>query len=881
MINHKAKFLASFNELVDLKFQLYNGLFLTLPFEDMTRTGSKLQLFSQYCTDKLDKHKSPKDIIESFFAKHSDINDTESIIPHLFKMLQFIERQVVLFDALEDAAFPHIQPFEGVGTLSHFIARIQDEQKTEQFISTLKDYKIRIVLTAHPTQFYPDSVLGILSDLTDSVACNDQKSVRDLLLQMGKTRFRNKEKPTPLNEAKSLMWYLENVFYECIPNILNTLSPYLSSQSAHHQIMSSPVELGFWPGGDRDGNPFVTFDITRKVSRTLHLSIVNLYLSDIKKLKRRLSFDGVYERLEEMQDKLEANINASHHSTVPPYVSADELLKDAIKLQNIILESHKGLFLDEINLFICKVIAFGFHFASIDMRQDSRILNQVFEDLVKSTRGSFRASVPFSLSEYHKSETDQKIKLIQKIFHKKAKHKLYEKYDLKPITVETIKSIEALKHIQDENGERAIHRYIISNTQSYLNLFELMGIMHLSGYDLESLKVDIVPLFETVADLKNAADIMTCLYTNPLYKDHLTSRNKTQYIMVGFSDGTKDGGYITANWSIYKAKKELTELTRACGFNVVFFDGRGGPPARGGGNTHKFYQSLGSCVEQKQIHLTIQGQTVSSNFGTQKMAKYNLEQLFTAGLETPLFKETNTDFTEDQINLLETLSSIAYEHYQNFKSHPLFLPYLEKMTPLNYYNQLTVGSRPARRKQSADLQFEDLRAIPFVGAWSQMKQNIAGYYGLGKSLSYFKEEGRLQEIIDFFKTSLYFRTLLTNSMQSLMKSHFQLTSYIKHDKVFGGFWELIHAEYQRSVDILKEISGEYYLLDDEPVVRKSILLREQIILPLLTIQQYALIKLRELSQQGQEDQHKELVKNLNQLVLKSIPANINAARNAV
>ena len=191
------------------------------------------------------------------------------------------------------------------------------------------------------------------------------------------------------------------------------------------------------------------------------------------------------------------------------------------------------------------------------------------------------------------------------------------------------------------------------------------------------------------------------LYENEYYAAHLKSRGNKQHIMLGFSDGTKDGGYLMANWSIFKAKEDLTLVAREHDVKVVFFDGRGGPPARGGGKTHKFYASLGSTIENNEIQITIQGQTISSNFGTPDSGRYNLENLISAGITNGVFNRDKKEFTKEQRELFDKLATLSYEKYTAFKGHDKFVPYLEKMSTLNYYAKTNIGSRPSKRNKSA------------------------------------------------------------------------------------------------------------------------------------------------------------------------------------
>jgi phosphoenolpyruvate carboxylase len=400
----------------------------------------------------------------------------------------------------------------------------------------------------------------------------------------------------------------------------------------------------------------------------------------------------------------------------------------------------------------------------------------------------------------------------------------------------------------------------------------------LSGWDLKELTVDIVPLFETIKDLEKAAQNMGILYDFSDYREHLRRRKNKQVIMLGFSDGTKDGGYLMANWSIYAAKEALTEISRRSDIEACFFDGRGGPPARGGGSTYKFYAALGNTIESNQIQLTVQGQTISSYYGTQIGATHNLRQLLAAGLENNLYKCPERGLSLTQRKLMEELANCAYEKYIEFKSHPLFLKYLVEMSTLSYYAQSNIGSRPSKRESSKELDFENLRAIPFVGAWGQLKQNVPGYFGLGTALKSLESQGRLEECVNLYERSGFFRALVGNSMQSMSKANFPLTNYMKDDELFGEFWKLIYSEFELSVEMVLKISGQSVLLEDHPGSRYSIGLRQKVVLPLLIIQQFALIKVRSFSTTNSSDSKKiELYENM---IIRSLFGNINASRNS-
>ena len=370
----------------------------------------------------------------------------------------------------------------------------------------------------------------------------------------------------------------------------------------------------------------------------------------------------------------------------------------------------------------------------------------------------------------------------------------------------------------------------------------------MSGWKTEELTVDIVPLFETVDDLHNAAIVMKELYEHPVYSQHLSRRGKKQTIMVGFSDGTKDGGYLMANWSIYKAKEELTAISKEYNIDVVFFDGRGGPPARGGGKTHQFYASMGNKIANKEIQLTIQGQTVSSNFGTIDTAQFNMEQLLHAGLSNNVFTKDETTILPKEEELINVLADKSFKAYITLKEHPYFADYLSNASALKFYAQTNIGSRPAKRGASSKLSLKDLRAIPFVGAWSQLKQNVTGYYGVGTAFQQIEAEGRWDELVTLYHRSLFFRTLLDNCEMAMNKCFFPLTAFLKDHPTYGEIWNMVHDEYELTKKYVLKLAGHTELMQSYQIDHLSIEMRERIVLPLVTIQQYAITKVRKLEE---------------------------------
>ncbi len=850
-----------FNDKVLSRFNLYNSIFSTLPYESIANTGVMLPLFEAECVKGYEKNLNPSQIVENFFNLYMNQTDESEKISLLFRFIQYIERQVVLFDAVEDASFSQINNLDGRGTLRSLKEEVESKNKKPELKKYLSTFKVRPVLTAHPTQFYPGSVLGIITDLTEAVKINDLAQIKVLLSQLGKTPFFKNKKPTPYDEAVSLTWYLENVFYNSVSNIYKYVKTNIFDGN---DFDNDIINLGFWPGGDRDGNPFVTTKITLKTANKLRSDIIKNYYRDIRNLRRRLTFKNVESKVIDIENRLYRSI---FNESKTPKISLSELNDSLHQIKEILISEHNSLFLDELDDIIDKVKIFGYHFASLDIRQDSRIHSSAFSSIFKIAQKKLNKLFPKNYLELNESD---KIKTLSKI-----------KGDISPelfdgLANSTLGSIRAMKKIQENNGEKACNRYIISNNQSALNILEVFTMFRLS--DWENPTVDIVPLFETVSDLKVAPIVMETVYNNPIYKKHLLSRKNQQTIMLGFSDGTKDGGYLMANWSILKAKEALTSISRKYGIKAVFFDGRGGPPARGGGNTHQFYSSMGTFVESDEIQLTVQGQTISSNFGTIQSCQYNLEQLLSSGIQNRVFNDSNSQSGKDDKKILDKLANISYKAYSDFKSHPKFVPYLEHVSTIKYYAKTNIGSRPSKRGNvDSKFDFSSLRAIPFVGSWSQLKQNVPGFYGVGTALKYYSDKKEFSKIKKLYKTSPFFRTLMSNSMMSLTKSFFKLTAYMKNDPEYGEFWSLIYEEYKLTKKLILRLSGFNSLMENEPANKASIEIREKIVLPLITIQQFALRKIKKIENKKDKSEDLEVYEKM---VTRSLFGNINASRNS-
>ncbi len=789
--------LEPFEDLVELRYFLYNSLFLTLPFSNLSKYGTELPLFSERCRKKLEEGEDPCTVVEDFFSQTLEIKNEEDRHEILFLFLQLVERQVLLFDSVEMAASRELVG----GKSEKLLAGLRQELPPNR--------ALRIVLTAHPTQFYPEVLLGLIKDITEAVKKNEAGRLRKLLLQLGRTSFRNPSPPTPFEEAEMLIDQFGAVFYDLFVDL------------AMEWNEDAPrLELGFWPGGDRDGNPSVTCETTRRVCDRLRDFAKSRLHHIIERLRRRITFKGLTKPLLAMRARLQND----------EYEGADELKHELEGILDKIDRDHGGLFREEVVRAIRAVSLFGFYFASLDLRESSEMIGALLNLLNPLYDG---------WGEGEKLNWLRSAKRPQEIEH------------------DLIAALKLVPEVQKKNGILSLHRFIVSHTESALHLLEIFA---LSNWFAEG-RLDIVPLFESIADMQKAREIMEALFADPSYREHLKKRGMKQTVMLGFSDGTKDGGYVTCNWEILQCKLELMKIAEKANIRLIFFDGRGGPPARGGGSTHKYYSSVAEEIPLDEIQLTVQGQSISSYYGTYALGKYNLIELLASFLQ----KKRQTSGA-----LLEELSLHAHKHYRLLRENPKFIPLLLETTPLKYLGELNIASRPPKRSQGQSPTLENLRAISFVSAWSLMKINLPAFYGFGLALEEMFHAGKFEDLRKLYKDSMYFRVLIGNAVQAIRKSYLPLTRYTESDPEFGPLWKQLRDELERTKGCLMKLAEEAKLKMDDPLAERSVNLREEIVLPLLVIQHYALIRLR-------KEPDNQILKKL---LIKSIPPSINASRNS-
>jgi phosphoenolpyruvate carboxylase len=847
-MNNPAR-VAAFEKAVKKNFSVYNSLFLNLPFRRVNNIGILIPLLHHACKHGLDSGKEPLEILDSFFSVHADIKTEKEKIDFMFRVIQYVERQVVLYDSVEDAAFVKLLTLGNTLSLRDCTQQLGCSHNARKISDKLATFSARIVFTAHPTQFYASSALDIISSLRALIDKNDIHGIDLSLQQLGMTSLINAQKPSPLDEAKNIIYFLRHEYYDGVGELYAYIKKNIQTADFDRPDL---IQLGFWPGGDRDGNPFVTAQITSDVADELRMTLMKCYYRDIKRLEPKLTFKGVEDRVGNMKAMLYVTMFDPTKT-----IRYEKIIDQLSGIKASLINQYNSLYLEEVEHLIDKVRIFKTHFASLDIRQNHSVHRQTIEDILRKER-----LIENSLDELEKDE------LTAILLHKDL---CVTADPFQDETVkDTIRTIAQLKRIQHKNGEQGCNRYIISNSEDVFSVLFVYSLLKWCCWGKADLPVDIIPLFESMQGLDNAESIMQDLFSIPEYRSHINHRRNMQTIMLGFSDGTKDGGYLKANWSIYKTKETLSAVCDRHGIKAIFFDGRGGPPARGGGKTHRFYAAQGPRIANHAIQLTIQGQTITSTYGTKAHFIHNCEQLITAGLSNALFEKENV-ISRTSRQTIEELARISFEKYTALKNHKMFIPYLENKSTLKYYAKTRIGSRPAKRGNAEKLEFKDLRAIAFVGSWSQLKQNVPGYYGIGTAIQTLVNDGKTKELKDLFQTVNFFKALILNSMMSLSKCYFELTGYIGKDPEYREFWEMLVEEYQLSKKMVLLISGYRMLMEEEAVSKRSIEIREDIVLPLLVIQQYALQKIENRS--GHTGIYEKMVE-------RSLYGNINASRNS-
>ncbi|TBL68355.1 phosphoenolpyruvate carboxylase [Paenibacillus thalictri] len=767
----------------------------------------------------------------------------------------------------------------------------------------LQGISLELVMTAHPTEATRRAVLDIHQRIAKDVmeldnpnlTNREREQLRQKLLTEVITLWQTDElrdrKPTVIDEVRNGLYYLDETLFDVIPDVYLELEQCLNKYYPEGQWnVPSFLRFGSWIGGDRDGNPSVTSRVTWETLGLHRQMAIHKYTEQLRELMNHVSFsknivevtpellDSIAQDRERVELKSEEiwrnenepyrikttymiekiqNASKSNVSADKKYNSPEEFAAD-LRLVERSLRNHYADFVADmyIKKLIRQVELFGFHLAALDIRQHSKEHeNAMAEVLAKMdiTQG------------YAQLSEDEKIALLTSILNDpRPITSMYHEYT--ELTQECLDVYKVVRKAQGEFGRNCIRSYLISMTQGASDLLEVLVFAKEAGlYRHEAdgsitCTLQSVPLFETIDDLHAAPEIMATLFKIPAYRNSLKSTDDLQEIMLGYSDSNKDGGVITANWELRVALQSITAAANPFGIKLKFFHGRGGALGRGGMPLNRSILAQPAETIGGGIKITEQGEVLSSRYSMKSIAYRSLEQATSALITAAMaVKHPQTNPAESKWEeIMKDISEKAQTKYQDliFRD-PDFLTFFKESTPLPEIGELNIGSRPSKRKNSD--RFEDLRAIPWVFAWTQSRYLLPAWYASGSGLYSFYQgrEENLQVMQDMYRNWGFFQSLVDNLQMALAKADLliaeEYSGMMKDQAVAKRIFGLIREEYEKTSDLILKITGQQEILDNVPVIQESIRLRNPYVDPLSYLQVQLLAELRELRERNDDD----------------------------
>lgn len=754
--------------------------------------------------------------------------------------------------------------------------------------------RVSPVLTAHPTEVQRKSILNCetviarLLDERDRMQLTPEESeanleaLRRAVLTLWQTRILRTAKLSVIDEVNNGLSYFDTTFLRELPRLYASLEDRLATAAPGltGTELANFLQVGSWIGGDRDGNPFVTAEVLDK-ALAMHAAVaLEYYLNELHTLGSQLSMShgfvsasdalltlaersgdhsphrsdepyrravsGLYARLAATYRELLGHEPARHAvARAEPYADAAALSEDLDTLhRSLVANGSAALSRGRLRQLRRAVKVFGFHLAPIDLRQNSDVHERVVAELLETARPGtdYRAQ----------DETGRCALLLEELATARPLASPHVRYSDE--TEGELAIFRTARRAHQRYGRAAIRHCIISKTDDVSDLLELAVLLKEAGLlrPLENaLDVDIVPLFETIGDLENAAGVMERLFSLPIYRNLLAARDQTQEVMLGYSDSNKDGGFLTSGWALYKAEGELVATFARHGVRLRLFHGRGGSVGRGGGPSYQAILAQPDGAVQGQIRLTEQGEVIGAKYGNPEVGRRNLEVLVAATLETSLRPAGAEPTPPAFMDAMQALSDAAFTAYRGLVYDTEgFERYFWESTVISEIAALNIGSRPASRKKSTAI--EDLRAIPWVFSWSQCRVMLPGWYGFGSAVQAFlarHPQDGLALLQRMYREWSFFATLLSNMDMVLAKSDLAIASryadLVKDVALRDAIFGRIRAEHQATVEALLQITGQRELLEANPLLKRSIRNRFPYLDPLNHVQVELLRRHRE------------------------------------
>ncbi len=808
----------------------------------------------------------------------------------------------------------HAQTTPRAESIDEAVAKIRAAGLSfDQLQEAINKLDIHPTLTAHPTEARRRSILYKQQDLgkllTKRQRCtqtpfeqaqNHHDIHNQIRLLLGTDEVRA-TRPTVADEVEHGLYFVRNAIWETIPRIYQDLRR--AVETHYGQTPSLPPMLRYrsWIGSDRDGNPFVTASVTRDTFATQRRTVLELYSDELHELRRELSLsDQIKPASPRLYASIEADSAALHPDgeAYPQYTHEPYRLKLTFMMERIMnkldpedtrfsggASYDSTAFLDDLSLLadclseagytslihssrlgklIIRAKAFGFHLMALDVRQHSRLHEATVDELLRN------AGVA---ANYATLPEEARVALLSAELQNPRPllpHGILLSDEVRPV----MESFEAIREAI-ENEPDAVGSYIVSMTHTVSDLLEVLLIAKENGlWRIENgavvSELDIAPLFETIEDLATAEDFMEALFAHPVYQKHLAARGQFQEIMLGYSDSNKDGGYWMANWALHQAQDRLGKTCRAHGVDFRLFHGRGGTVGRGGGRANKAVLSMPTSVHNGRIRFTEQGEVISFRYALPDIARRHLEQIVNAMLQSTALRQDTPgrhSLDDPEAQLLGRIATLAMDAYRTLVHAPGLWSWYTSITPIAHISRLPIASRPVSRKSADKVDFESLRAIPWVFAWTQTRYLVPGWYGTGAALrAVLEEDETLPLLQSMYRTWPFFRAVLDSAQREMSRARPEIAArYAQHTPTpqDESFHDTIIADYEYAREAILAITGQEKLLDHAPVIQKSIRLRNPYtdVLNLLQI---------ELLSRWQEEKQDEPRQKLGQALFLSI-----------
>jgi phosphoenolpyruvate carboxylase len=755
------------------------------------------------------------------------------------------------------------------------------ELSTEEITQWVSTMSVRPVFTAHPTEAARRSVLnklGRIAQLLDDPRNPSQQDrlaeTIDLLWQTDELRL---GRPEPLDEALNALYYLDDLFTETVPEVLNDFAKEMKRIDVEVPITARPLSFGNWIGGDRDGNPNITAQVTTDAIVLQVGHAIRVTIAAMNALRQMLSVStkivGATAELSASVEKDLANIpefeprflrlNAEEpyrlkataivhrlaltrdrhaigaaHLPNRDYANTSELLADLVLMRDSLL-AHRGELIATglLERTIRTVAAFGINHATMDVREHSDAHHHVLQQII---------GVEGYLAKSH----DEKFELLAKFL---ADTTVFNASDLDAAGKKTVDTFVAINNLVDRFGPEAIETYIVSMTKGADDLLAAVVIAQNTG--LVSLKekkavIGFAPLLETVAELRAAGEILEKLLSNPAYRQIVTLRGNVQEIMLGYSDSNKDAGIATSQWEIHRAQRSLRDVAIKHGVKLCLFHGRGGSVGRGGGPTYDALNALPWGSVDGRIKMTEQGEVISDKYSLPALARENVELTLAASLEATVLNRSPRQSEQERKawgDCMQLVSDASFKQYRSLIDQPDLPAYFYSSTPVEQLGDLFLGSRPSRRPDAAG-GLDSLRAIPWVFGWTQSRQIVPGWFGVGTGLKAAREAGHSDLLTHMLNEWHFFTTFISNVEMTLAKTDLALAKKYVETLVPAGlhhFLDEIQAEFDLTVSEILRLTAKKTLLGDQEILARTLQVRDAYLSPIHLLQINLLKRVRD------------------------------------